>query len=70
MKRIPTEITRFLEETNLPYELRRGSNHTKLFICGRMAGVISHNWKTAKKTTRRNNLAQIKRFCRDIQNLS
>ena len=32
-----------LKATRLPYEIACGSNHVKIFLAGKMVGVLSHN---------------------------
>lgn len=42
-KEIPALIQTELDALGLPYRIERGSPHTKLFVCDRLAAVWSSN---------------------------
>lgn len=59
--RLHHTVQRALDECGVVYELRGGSKHHKLFVGGRLAGIIPHGRGGSDDRARKNLLAQIRR---------
>lgn len=60
--RIDSFIQSALDNCGAPYEVKRGSNHIKIYVGGRLAGILPVNGRlTPDKRARLNTVAQIRR---------
>lgn len=58
-------ITRLLQDTGLPYELRAGTKHAQIFVAGRFVGVVSRQGRVDRGGLGLHNLeAAIRRAAR------
>ena len=62
MNHIPPEVTAALEALTVPYEVRKGGKHVKLYVSGHLVGVLPFGpVKDRDVRTLKNTLAQIRR---------
>lgn len=62
MKQLEAE----LESCGLPYEIRNGGKHRKLFIAGRMVNVLPHS-PHDKGSVTKNLVAHVRRSIRQLK---
>lgn len=58
-------IQRALEATGLPHEIRKGSRHQMVYLCGIMIGVFSHG--PSKAHDESNIVLKIRQFAKRQQ---
>lgn len=64
------EIVRHLEQTHLPFEIRDGGCHRKIYLGGRMVGILPMRARSALEGDGRamkNVIAQIRRAAKQIK---
>jgi len=64
MKALPPDIEAELKEAGVAYELRKGSNHRKLFVDGRLVTVVPYGSGEGNRRSLLNMKACIRRAIR------
>lgn len=70
MASVPKEILSELEKCGLPWEIKHGRQHFKIFVADRLAGVFSKSVRKNTSSVRasRNVCSQIRRLARELMN--
>jgi hypothetical protein len=67
MKKLPSVILESLEATGLAWETKRSRRHVKIYVGGRLAGVVPGTFRETDERGSKNVAAQIRRVAREAR---